>query len=668
MTPISTADFRLGDCIVRPRRRIIERGDASVHIKPKSMSVLARLVAADGEPVSRNDLFDAVWPGGEVSDDTLTKCIVELRKAFADTARESRFIETIPKFGFRLVVRAEPLEESPPESFSSVPVTGMPARGASPRRRPILSLLLGGVLLVGVLLAVDSSRAWLTEAGVTLFLKASAILAPYSLEQEPGIAVLPFANMSDEADNEYFSDGISAEVINLLGRANRLPVISRNSSFQFKGQNRDIKEIGRLLGVTYVLEGSVRKADGRVRVTTQLIDTATGKQVWSGVYENELSDIFALQNKVAASIVAHIDSALGDGIAPMPPSLPAMVPVRVRRTDSLEAYDLYLKGLQLLKSGNPIPIEQAAGYFDAAIALDEDYADAWAAKGLALYVLGRPGFGHPHIPAAVYPDAIAAFERALEIEPGHGEAAGWLGVTLIVNDYQWEEGMRLMKQSIAQNPSDAELLAVYALHLNIMHMEGAEEMLYRAFHLDPFGTIPIIIRARLLLDAGRLLDASALLKIGLMRNLDGYSANFHSAMLNILIGRLDAAEHNIDKAREMAHPEDLSLDSLQWIVNYKRSGEPLPSPAEILERMQTERLSFFEQRGWVVPWNDSETILAAFELGIEQRHPEMRVILFGPKPPPLAEADWQRLKAITGVAQFQRMHRGILASDRGSGE
>ena len=123
-----------------------------------------------------------------------------------------------------------------------------------------------------------------------------------------------------------------------------------------------------------------------------------------------------------------------------------------RHTANLEAYDLYLKGMQMLTSTSPVPIEQAAGYFDRAIALDGDYADAWAAKGRALHVLGRPGYGHSHIPASVYPDAIAAYRRALEIEPGHAFAMGWLGVALMLNDFKWAEGMQLLKQSLATTP------------------------------------------------------------------------------------------------------------------------------------------------------------------------------------------------------------------------
>lgn len=653
-----SADFRLGEYIVRPRRHIIERKGESVHIKPKSMSVLECLLAARGDPVSRNELFDAVWPRGEVSDDTLTKCVVELRKAFGDTARESRIIETIPKLGFRLVPPVEPMEEVLPADPSSSP-GAQPPRSVWWRTLRLGGLLFGALVLVfGVLLSFSSSRSWLTETGVTLFLKSAAILVPYGIEQKPGIAVLPFANLSDRPDTEYFSDGMSAEIINVLASANRLPVTARNSSFQFKGQSKDIKLIGRLLGVTHVLEGSVRRAGDSIRVTTQLIDTTTGTHVWSGVYQRKLSDIFALQYEIAKNIAEQIELALGDRMAPLAAGLPKTGLFSARHTSNPEAYDLYLKGMAMLKSSNPVPIEQAADYFDAAIALDSDYADAWAAKGLSQYLLGRPGYGHPHIPASVYPGAIAAYKRALEIEPGHALATGWLGVALIVNDYQWAEGLELMKKSLDLNPNDAELLAVYGMHLGMMNMEGADAVLDRAFRLDPFGILPVSVRAGILVRKGQLLDAAALVETSLMKDRDGYAPNFHAALLNIVMGRLEAAAEQLLKARQVAHPDDLSIEALSWVIAYRHDGRPVPPVAETLKSMQTRRLSFFERRGMVLPWDDAATIVAAFDLGIEQRHPEMRAILFGEKPALMPEADWRRMQEATGVTQFRSTRKG----------
>jgi adenylate cyclase len=330
---------------------------------------------------------------------------------------------------------------------------------------------------------------------------------------------------------------MSEEILNALANTNHVPVIARTSSFQFKGQTRDVKEIGRLLGVTHVLEGSVRKADKEIRLTAQLIDASTGAHVWSEVYQRQMSDIFELQNEITKDIVDQIGVVLDGEMAP----LPTAQVTTARRTANLEAYDLYLKGVQMLSSTNPADTEQAAGYFDQAIALDAEYADAWAGKVQALRVLAIPGTGHSHIPASVYPDAIVAFRRALEIEPGHALATGWLGATLMANDYKWAEGMRLIKQSLTQNPNDAQLQALYAMCLNMMQIEGADEALDKACHLNPFDKFAIVIRAKQLIDDDRLLEAASLVETGLIDDREGYAPNFHDALFNKTARRFDAA-------------------------------------------------------------------------------------------------------------------------------
>lgn len=640
-----TADLLVANCIVRPQRRIVERGGVSVHVKPKSMSVFECLVAAGGKPVTRNELFDKVWPGGEITDDTLTKCIVELRKAFGDSARESRVIETIPKLGFRLVPPVEPLEPGQSSAENQQPFR---RKWRRPRAAAVVFFIVA--LVFGTSLAVPGSRLWLTEAGTTWAMKTVAMISPYGAEIKPGIAVLPFVNMSGDPENEYFSDGMSAEVLNSLARTARLPVIARSSAFQFKGQPQDIKEIGRLLGVTHVLEGSVRKDGNSIRMTVHLIDSATGALVWSGAYQRELSDVFSLQQEIAENIVANIDAIFAETIAPPPAGLPAAVQTPLRHTSNLEAYELYLKGMQMLMSDRPALVNQASSYFDRAIALDGNYADAWAAKGMALLALGSGDSGSPIIPASIYPDAIAALRSALEIEPGHALATGWLGMALMVNDFNWAEGMRLLEESLAQNPNDANLLAVYGFYMSIMQLEGAGEVLERAYRLDPFSSETIMDLALQLEREGRLLDALTLAETALIQDREGYAVNYFAAGLNLRLGRLDVAEERLQKARLVANPVDLNLDALQWLIDSRRGTDTMPSFSDVWERMQTEKLNSAVL--WD-GWETEEEIVAVFDLAIKQRIPALRTALFGSKPAMMPDADWRRIKDMTGVTQFQ---------------
>jgi len=601
------ADIRLGDWIVRPQRRVVERGRKSTHIKPKPMAVFECLVAANGAPVSRNDLFDTVWPGGVVSDDTLNRCIFELRKAFGDSARTPRVIETIPKLGFRLLLPVYPLEGDP--------------------------------LIVD--LSSDESQQRHRDQW------------PENFEQGPAIAVLPFAYLSGDTDNAYFSEGVSEEILNALARFSRLPVIARTSSFQFKGQNRDIKEIGRLLGVTHVLEGTVRREDKSVRVTVQLIDSTTGTHVWSEAYQREMTGVFELQNEIARDIVDQVGVALGAQVSRLRNNQPSVQFMVAHPTSNLEAYDLYLQGMQLVTSSSPGPIEEAGDYFDRAIDLDSDYADAWAAKGYAKYALGRAGFGHSHIPASVYPDAIAAYRKALDIDPGHAFATGWLGVALMYNDFKWAEGMQLIQQSLTRNPNNVVLLSIYALYLDMMKIEGADKVMDRAFRLNPFDVTPIVVKAGHFLRAGRVSDAVRLIEMSLIADPEGYLPNYITGAFNLVLGRLEAAEEHFHKARLVANPVDRSLDVMDWIIADRRGKTTQFSWGELMGFAEDERVSYLMSGYYIsMPWEDEKTLLAGFDLAIEQRHREVHELLFGHRPPLMPEADWRRIKELTGVTQF----------------
>jgi tetratricopeptide (TPR) repeat protein len=185
------------------------------------------------------------------------------------------------------------------------------------------------------------------------------------------------------------------------------------------------------------LEGTVRKEDKSVRLTVQLIDTMAATHIWSEAYQREMRDVFQLQNEIARDIVDQVGAAIGAQVSTLLNDLQSVHFMVAQPTTNIEAYELYLQGMEMVTSSSPGPAEQAVDYFDRAIVLDSDYADAWAAKGYFLYALGRAGVGHSQFPASVYPDAIAAYRRALEIDPGHAFVTGWLGVALMYNDFKW---------------------------------------------------------------------------------------------------------------------------------------------------------------------------------------------------------------------------------------
>jgi TolB-like protein/Tfp pilus assembly protein PilF len=250
-----------------------------------------------------------------------------------------------------------------------------------------------------------------------------------ALEYEAGdrsIAVLPFLNMSNNPDNTFFSDGVSEELLNLLAQAGGLTVASRTSSFSFKGKDLDIPQIADRLRVRHVLEGSVRWAGNQVRVTAQLIDARTDKHLWSQTYDRELQDIFAVQDEIATSIVAALREQFGAeaGLGE---------PTGLSQTRNIEAYQLYLRGISLLRLRSIENLQQAASLLERAVGLDPDYARAWSQLAVAYSLV--PFYSHEPRPPWLKKGRIAA-ERAMELDPTLAGPHATLGYI-----YQFTENM-----------------------------------------------------------------------------------------------------------------------------------------------------------------------------------------------------------------------------------
>ena len=259
---------------------------------------------------------------------------------------------------------------------------------------------------------------------------------------DKSIAVLPFVNMSEDASNEYFSDGISEEILNSLARVQDLKVAGRTSSFAFKGQNQDLRKIGTALGVEHILEGSVRKAGTKVRITAQLIQVEDGFHLWSDTYDRELDDVFAIQDEIATAILEQLKAHLLDGEA---------VVVSSTRTNS-EAYDLYLQGKQRIFERNQATLESAAEVLDRAIAIDPDYAPAYAQRGIATLLLADTSYGT--IPEEQSQSQAKLYlDQALRLDPEQPEALA--GIGLYYSNVPGESDQRIdyLERSVAINPN-----------------------------------------------------------------------------------------------------------------------------------------------------------------------------------------------------------------------
>ncbi len=315
--------FSFGDYALDVDRRELKRGSELISIGPQVFDLLVYLVKNRERVVSKDDLIEGVWGGRIVSESTLTSHINAVRKAVGDSGEEQSQIRTIARKGFRFV--GDIREARPPND------------GGSTKLPPPVRY--------------DDSKHALT------------------LPDKPSIAVLPFQNLSGDPEQEYFADGMTEDIIAALSRMRWLFVIARNSSFTYKGRTTDEKQVGRELGVRYVLEGSVRKAAKRVRITGQLIDASTGAHLWTDHFDGGLDDIFDLQDQVTANVVGAIA-----------PKLEQAEIERAKRkpTESLDAYDYYLRGMANVYKRNADANSEALRLFYKAIELDPDFASAHA--------------------------------------------------------------------------------------------------------------------------------------------------------------------------------------------------------------------------------------------------------------------------------------------------
>lgn len=321
---ILTLPFVFEDYVLDQERRELTLRGQVVAVGPQVFDLLLQLVSNRDRVVSKDDLLNAVWSGRIVSESTITSHINAVRKAIGDTGEEQRLVRTVPRKGYRFVgeikvdevgePRQPDIEEPTPEDLKQTP--------------------------------------------------APTLVLP----DKPSITVLPFQNLSGDPEQEYFADGMVEDIIAALSRIRWLFVIARNSSFTYKGRDVDVQGVGQTLGVRYVLEGSVRKSGNKIRITGQLIDATTGTHIWAERFEGMLHDIFELQDQIAESVVGAIA-----------PQLERAEIERAKRkpTESLDAYDYYLRGMAKLHNGTREAIEQALPLFYKAIELDPEFASAY---------------------------------------------------------------------------------------------------------------------------------------------------------------------------------------------------------------------------------------------------------------------------------------------------
>src|SRR4051794_20336378 len=416
-------------------RRELRRGESPVHVEPQVFDLLVHLVQNRDRVVSKDDLIASVWGGRIVSESTLTSRINAARRAIGDSGEDQRLIRTVARRGLRFVaaVRTE---------------AAAAADGVDPAR--------------------VSAQA---DAADTPPRERSHPALPPPLR--PAIAVLPFVNISGHAEQEYFADGISEDIMTALSKLRWFSVIARNSSFSYKGRAVHVRQVAEELGVGYVVEGSVRKDGGRVRIAAQLNDAATGGQLWAERYDRDLADAFRVEDEIAEAVVAAIE-----------PQLYAAESFRGRRKPpgSLDAWDLVMRALRhywrLTREDNVV----AQALLEKATAIDPGYGQALGVLGATYAFAAHMGWADTAAATALAERAALAAVRADGEDPWAHFALGC--ACLFTRGF--EDGLAELEEALQLNPNFSLARGYYGLALAYGgRLEEAEAAARRALRLSP---------------------------------------------------------------------------------------------------------------------------------------------------------------------------------------
>ncbi|WP_207539681.1 winged helix-turn-helix domain-containing tetratricopeptide repeat protein [Sabulicella rubraurantiaca] len=422
--------FHFASFTLDPRRAaLIDRSGAEIVLRPKTFDVLWHLLANAGRLVTRDELLTAVWPGVFVADDNLTGCVAEIRRAIRD---DGRLLRTMPRRGYLLdaeVTQDGLASEKEVGAETLSPLGHQTVKVATPHPSP------------------PPSRA--------------------------SLVVLPFINLSGDPEQEYFADGMTEELTTALSRVRWFFVIARNSAFAYKGQAVDVRQIGRELGVRYVIEGSARRSDAHVRITVQLIEAETGHHVWAERFDDTVEDIFALQDRVAEAVAAAVE--------------PKIEAAEIRRaytkpTENLDAYDLYLRALSRAYRFTRQDSDLAISKLRQAVALDPNFALAKAFSAGHRVIRKAQGWSGPE----EWAEGTAWARDALKLEPDDPSVLrlAALAIAYLARDYA--AGVAAAERALVRNSGSAPVLVSCAwVYIFACQPQKAIPLLERAMRLSP---------------------------------------------------------------------------------------------------------------------------------------------------------------------------------------
>jgi len=558
-----SGQFTVGPWTVTPALDRLQRNGRSVTVEPLAMAVLVYLARNSNQVIAVEDLTKILWPKRAVGDDAVYQRIHRLRSVLEDDAQHAKFIETIPKKGYRLIAPVNFIDDSEP------------ADALAGRRAATVAIL----LIIAVFLGV-SYETW--YPGTTNH-------SPMAVQQEAysrSIAILPFVDMSADQDQRYLGDGISEELIHSLSNVPGLKVVAQTSAFRFSDSKVNAQIIGEQLDVGTILEGSVRKQGDTLFISAQLVNVADGHHLWSRTFERNALDLYSVQQEIAAAVAQSFGASPREYIAAD----------QQAANPSINAYDYYMLGRHHLRHREAPSLKQSITYFQRAIAMDPDFSRAYAGLALAL-VLNNVYTSEPQrdaMPGAMVaieqalalddeeseayavlglvrslqgelPGADSAFRRALEINPNYAMAYMWYAGVLN-NTEREDEALRTINMAETLDPLSAHIKLNIGLYYN-MHgqPEVAQEYWYKAIEVEPEYWGSYREFAKNLIATGKL-DTAVLLINRYMEQV-GDDAYFRASLALIWCYRalndLDTAEFWLDRLT--------ASSASAYLVNHERT-------------------------------------------------------------------------------------------------
>ncbi len=440
--------LRAGPLAVDPADQRAWLDGAALELTAKPLALLLALMRAPQRLVSKEDLIRQVWDGRFVTEAVLTTAMRDLRRALGDEARSPTFIATVHGRGYRFLksVIATRTDISAPEVESA-------ASNPSPRS-PLRAAMMSLAMICGIW--------WAASQGP----QSTAASLP------PSVAVMPFDDMTADSSQVYFADGLSEEIINVLMGVQNVSVVSRTSSFAYRDSDASATEIGRALNVGYILEGSVRADGARMRVQARLVEAAAGHTVWARTFERTRSvgDLIAIQDEIATQVVTELRVELGS-----PASRSMMARSAASGTDSIRAYELYLRSRELFLARTDLP--RAVRFAREAVEADPNFARGWEQLAVAAFTCaGRPS-----------DEARVATARALELDANLSMAHALNGVLInYQTPYDWDRSTAELEHAVELDPSNTTALLWLAINMHKLgYLERAQTLLDDCLRLDP---------------------------------------------------------------------------------------------------------------------------------------------------------------------------------------